>query len=27
MSCALIYSLLGTCKLHNINPQDWLNDV
>lgn len=24
---AIIYSLLGTCKLHNINPQDWLNDV
>ena len=24
---AIIYSLLGTCKLNNINPQDWLNDV
>ncbi len=24
---AIIYSLLGTCKLHNINPQNWLNDV
>ena len=24
---AIIYSLLGTCKLNNINPQDWLLDV
>jgi hypothetical protein len=24
---AIIYSLFGTCKLHNINPQDWLLDV
>lgn len=24
---AMIYSLLGTCKLHGINPFDWLTDV
>ena len=24
---AIIYSLFGTCKLHNINPHDWLLDV
>lgn len=24
---ALIYSLLGTCKINNINPYDWLRDV
>jgi hypothetical protein len=24
---AMIYSLLGTCKLHNINPWEWLKDV
>lgn len=24
---AMIYSLLGTCKLHEINPADWLYDV
>ena len=24
---ALIYSLLGTCKLHNIDPFKWLKDV
>jgi transposase len=24
---AIIYSLLGTCKLNNVNPQDWLLDV
>lgn len=24
---AMIYSLLGTCKLHSINPWEWLNDV
>lgn len=24
---AIIYSLLGTCKLNNINPQEWLLDV
>ena len=24
---AVIYSLLGTCKLNNVNPQDWLLDV
>jgi transposase len=24
---AMIYSLLGTCKLHNINPWQWLKDI
>ncbi|MBX7177030.1 MAG: transposase, partial [Saprospiraceae bacterium] len=24
---AMIYSLFATCKLHNINPYDWLIDV
>ena len=24
---ALLYSLLGTCKLNNINPFTWLKDV
>jgi len=24
---AMLYSLLGTCKLHNINPFTWLKDV
>jgi transposase len=24
---AILYSLLGTCKLHGINPYDWLHDV
>lgn len=24
---AIIYSLMGTCKLHGINPYDWLHDV
>ncbi len=24
---AVIYSLLGTCKKHEINPYDWLRDV
>ena len=24
---AVIYSLLGTCKLHGVNPQEWLTDV
>ncbi|WP_425591804.1 IS66 family transposase [Chitinophaga polysaccharea] len=24
---AMLYSLLGTCKLNNINPQTWLTDV
>lgn len=24
---AMIYSLLGTCKINNINPYDWLRDV
>lgn len=24
---AIIYSLLGTCKLNNVNPTEWLTDV
>jgi transposase len=24
---ALMYSLLGTCKMHNVNPFNWLRDV
>jgi transposase len=24
---AVIYSLLSTCKLHEVNPQEWLTDV
>lgn len=24
---AMLYSLLGTCKMHGINPTDWLKDV
>ena len=24
---AMIYSLLGTCKLHNLNPWEWLKDI
>jgi len=24
---AMFYSLLGTCKLHNINPYVWLTNV
>ena len=24
---AVIYSLLGTCKQHDVNPQVWLTDV
>ena len=24
---AMIYSLLGTCKMHKINPWEWLKDV
>jgi transposase len=24
---AMLYSLLGTCKLHGVNPFDWLKDV
>ena len=24
---AVIYSLLGTCKQHGVNPQEWLTDV
>ena len=24
---AMLYSLLATCKLHNINPYYWLKDV
>jgi hypothetical protein len=24
---AIIYSLLGTCKINNVNPTEWLTDV
>lgn len=24
---AMIYSMLGTCKMHNINPWEWLKDI
>lgn len=24
---AMLYSLLGTCKMHGVNPYTWLNDV
>ena len=24
---AMLYSLLGTCKLNNVNPKEWLTDV
>lgn len=24
---AIIYSLIGTCKMNNVNPQEWLADV
>jgi transposase len=24
---AMIYSLLGTCKINNVNPYEWLRDV
>ena len=24
---AMLYSLLGTCKLHSVNPMVWLTDV
>jgi hypothetical protein len=24
---AVIYSLLGTCKLNNVNPERWITDV
>lgn len=24
---AMLYSLIGTCKLHNVNPHEWLVDV
>lgn len=24
---AMLYSLLGTCKLHNVNPKEWLTDI
>lgn len=24
---AMIYSLLGTCKINNINPMEWLHDI
>ncbi|WP_415751052.1 transposase domain-containing protein [Chitinophaga sp. LS1] len=23
----MLYSLLGTCKMHGVNPYAWLNDV
>ncbi len=26
-NAAMIYSLLGTCKLNNVNPREWLTDV
>ncbi len=27
LRAAMLYSLLGTCKLHGVNPQEWLTDV
>lgn len=24
---AMIYSLLGTCKINNLNPMEWLHDI
>ncbi len=24
---AVFYSLLGTCKLHGVHPEEWLTDV
>ena len=24
---AMMYSLLATCRMHNINPYEWLKDV
>jgi hypothetical protein len=24
---AMLYSLIGTCKLHHVNPNEWLLDV
>jgi hypothetical protein len=24
---AMIYSFLGTCKINQINPEEWFNDV
>jgi transposase len=24
---AMLYSLMGTCKLHDINPFNWLKDI
>ncbi|EEE9946036.1 IS66 family transposase, partial [Salmonella enterica subsp. enterica serovar Uzaramo] len=26
-SAAIIYSLLVTCKLNNVEPEDWLREV
>jgi len=26
-NAAVMYSLLGCCKLHDINPREWLTDV
>ena len=26
-AAAVFYSLLGSCKLNNVNPWDWLKDV
>jgi transposase len=26
-NAAMVYSLFATCKKHNVNPQEWLNDV
>lgn len=26
-NAAMLYSLLGTCKINNVNPQDWMTDV
>ncbi|MDE3214028.1 MAG: transposase domain-containing protein [Bacteroidota bacterium] len=23
----ILYSLFGTCKLHDVNPQRWLTDI
>ena len=26
-NAAMLYSFLGTCKINNVNPQDWMTDV
>ncbi|HYX06573.1 MAG TPA: transposase domain-containing protein, partial [Bacteroidales bacterium] len=26
-NAAIMYSLLGTCKAHDVNPREWLIDV